>query len=237
MLEKFDEDARDAMVLAEEEALNLRANSVGAEHILLALVSLGKGVAWLALHRCGVQQKELRVEVGNISSSETKLVPTELSFTEEAKSVLISSHDHAARLGQESINSGHLLLGILGEHEAINSNSALEILKKLDVDIHELKEHVFDTIRIDFERVSQAHSDLDRPLDTIPNWYQVLQVAPDADRQMIRLAFRYLTEKYGALSTDADAEKYNLVLRAWSFLSSDDRRNEYDQFLRNRTTD
>ena len=55
--------AKRALLLAAREATSLKHGSVGAEHILLGLLSEGSGVAALVLNRLGVQTKEARKEL------------------------------------------------------------------------------------------------------------------------------------------------------------------------------
>jgi len=63
MFERFHQDARQAVVLAQEEARRLRHGFIGCEHLLLGLAAYGTGAAADALAAAGVQVSDLRVLV------------------------------------------------------------------------------------------------------------------------------------------------------------------------------
>ncbi len=63
MFGRFTERAQKAILLAQEEAKNLRHNYVGTEHLLLGLVAEGEGVAAIALNNMGVDLEKIRKEV------------------------------------------------------------------------------------------------------------------------------------------------------------------------------
>ena len=59
MFGRFTERAQKAILLAQEEAKNLRHNYVGTEHLLLGLLAEGEGVAAIALNNMGVDLEKL----------------------------------------------------------------------------------------------------------------------------------------------------------------------------------
>ncbi len=63
MFERFTEQSRRALVLAQEESRNLDHAHVGTEHILLALIREGDGVAAQVLLRDGVDLNRARLQV------------------------------------------------------------------------------------------------------------------------------------------------------------------------------
>lgn len=63
MFERFTEEARMTMHLAQEEARRLRHRSIGPEHILIALLAEGHGAAARALHDHGLVAADLRERV------------------------------------------------------------------------------------------------------------------------------------------------------------------------------
>jgi ATP-dependent Clp protease ATP-binding subunit ClpC len=54
MFERFTDRARRVVVLAQEEAVRLKHNHLGTEHLLLGLVHEGQGVAAKALESLGI---------------------------------------------------------------------------------------------------------------------------------------------------------------------------------------
>ena len=66
MFDRFTERARKVMSLARLEAQRFYHDYVGTEHILLALVKEGTGVASVVLKKMGVELKEIRSEIEKI---------------------------------------------------------------------------------------------------------------------------------------------------------------------------
>src|ERR687896_2333404 len=63
MFERFTERARQVVVLAQEEALTLKHNYIGTEHILLGLVRENEGVAARILLDFDADSEKIRNEV------------------------------------------------------------------------------------------------------------------------------------------------------------------------------
>ena len=121
MLARFTEGARRAVVLAQEEARRLNHNYVGTEHLLLGLLRDEDGVAATALHTLGVSFDAVRMEVERIIGVGTEPPGPQLPFTPRAKEVLEMSLREARQLGNDSIGSEHLLLGMLREGEGVGA--------------------------------------------------------------------------------------------------------------------
>jgi ATP-dependent Clp protease ATP-binding subunit ClpA len=66
MFERFDQDARDAVVRAKDEASSMGGQPIGVEHLLLALLN-GPGVAADALAAAGTDAADLRSRISRIS--------------------------------------------------------------------------------------------------------------------------------------------------------------------------
>ena len=60
MFERFTDDARRSVVLAQEEARGLDHDYIGTEHLLLGLLREGDGVATRALGMLGLELSEAR---------------------------------------------------------------------------------------------------------------------------------------------------------------------------------
>jgi len=60
MFERFDQQARRVVVLAQEEARTLNHNYIGTEHILLGLLREGDGVAAQVLVKLGADLNQVR---------------------------------------------------------------------------------------------------------------------------------------------------------------------------------
>lgn len=64
------------------------------------------------------------------------------------------------------------------------------------------------------------------------NFYQLLQVARDANPTIIRYAYRFLAAMYHPDNTETgDAEKFRIITEAWRTLSDEGKRAAYDMTL------
>jgi ATP-dependent Clp protease ATP-binding subunit ClpC len=122
MFERFTDRARQTLVLAQQEALGLRHNFIGTEHILLGLLAEGTGVAAVALASLGVGLERAReLVVHTIGPSPGMGEGGKPPFTPRAKKVLELALREALGLGHNYIGTEHILLGILGEGEGVGA--------------------------------------------------------------------------------------------------------------------
>ncbi len=130
MFEHFTSEAIRVIMLAQEEARRLGHNFVGTEQILLGLMGEGTGVAAKVLAELGVTLKDARREVEKIIGRGSGFVPPEIPFTPKVKSLFEQSFKEAHSLGQNYINTEHLLLGLTEAGEGV----AAKVLQNLGVD-------------------------------------------------------------------------------------------------------
>ena len=130
MFEKFTDKARKVMSLAQDEARNLGQMYVGTEHLLLALIKEGDGVAAKALAKLEVTYDETLATVQGLTQSETEPVPGgHIPFTPRAKRVLEDAYRETMTHGQNYIATEHLLLGIVAE----GNGRAMDALRAMGV--------------------------------------------------------------------------------------------------------
>ena len=130
MFEKFTDKARKVMSLAQEEARGLGQMYVGTEHLLLALIKEGEGVAAQALAKLDVTYDEALSTVRDLTPSETEPVPGgHIPFTPRAKRVLEGAYRETMTHGQMYISTEHLLLGIVSE----GNGRAMDALRQMGV--------------------------------------------------------------------------------------------------------
>ena len=116
--ERFTERARRVMSLAQAEALLLKHNYIGTEHLLLGLVREGDGVAATVLRNLNVDLQVVRSKVESIIGWGDKIVEGAVGLTPRAKKVLELAVDEARTLGHHYIGTEHLLLGLIREGRA-----------------------------------------------------------------------------------------------------------------------
>jgi ATP-dependent Clp protease ATP-binding subunit ClpA len=128
MFERFDPDARAAVLHARDEAARSGRREIGTEHLLLGLLSR-PGHASDALTAAGADAQDLRAQIAPHDADATPAgsaadrpgserpgpqhTGDELPMTNHARHALELALQAAQRLRHRDISSGHLLLGII----------------------------------------------------------------------------------------------------------------------------
>lgn len=155
MFDKFTDRARKVMSLARNEAQRLGHDAIGTEHILLALIKEGSGVAARALINLDIDLKKVTSEVEKQIPSEPKPVASgSLPFTPRAKRALEFSHEEAANLGHDYIGTEHLLLGLLREQEGL----AARVLVNLGVRLDEIRDEILNILGAGMPQIEPEES-------------------------------------------------------------------------------
>jgi ATP-dependent Clp protease ATP-binding subunit ClpC len=120
MFERFGEDSRQAVVLAQEEARRLHHHWVGTEHLLLGVLAQGRGTGAQSLLALGLTLPVARQEVDRmIGPKEIEPPLGHIEFTPRARRVIVLALREALRLGHREIATGHLLLALTGEEHGV----------------------------------------------------------------------------------------------------------------------
>src|SRR5258706_2445165 len=117
--DKFTEQARKVLNLAQEEARRFQHNYIGTEHLLLGLVREGESIAAKVLSNLGIELNRVRSDVEFIIGRGERVVLGEIGLTPRAKKVIELAVDQARRLNHHSIGTEHLLLGLVRQGEGI----------------------------------------------------------------------------------------------------------------------
>jgi hypothetical protein len=112
MFERFTDKARRVVVLAQEEARRLGHSYIGTEHILLGLLREDAGSAARALDALGVGLQRARDQV-EADAGRGPGQSGHIPFTPEAKRTLELSLREALQLGENYIDTEHILLGLV----------------------------------------------------------------------------------------------------------------------------
>jgi ATP-dependent Clp protease ATP-binding subunit ClpA len=121
MFERFTDQARQVVVLAQEEARALGHGYIGTEHILLGLLSEGEGIAAQALAALDITLAAAREQAVEIIGEGTGQPAGHIPFTPRTKKVLELSLREAQRLGDGYIGTEHILLGLAREGEGVGA--------------------------------------------------------------------------------------------------------------------
>ncbi len=162
MFERFNDDGRRVVVLAQEEARLLNHNFIGTEHILLALLRARGTVAARALESLDISLAVARAQVIEAVGSGGTEPSGHIPFTPRAKKVLELSLREALQLGHNYIGCEHVLLGLLREGDGV----AAEILVKLGADLQRVRARVFELVEGGRGEAQPASAQLIRPVAT-----------------------------------------------------------------------
>jgi ATP-dependent Clp protease ATP-binding subunit ClpC len=137
LFERFTDQARRVVVLAQDEARILNHDYIGTEHILLGL-SREEGVAAKALESLNISLEAVRRQVEEIIGRGPAPLPGHIPFTPRAKKVLELAFREAIQLGHDYIGTEHILLGLIREGEGVGA----EVLQRLGADRYRVRRTV-----------------------------------------------------------------------------------------------
>lgn len=133
MFEKFTGQARQVVVLAQEEARLLKHNYIGTEHLLLGLLAQLRGTDTAGLTREQVRE-QIETSIGRGHGPASGHVP----FTPRAKKSLEQAMRESIKLGESTIGPDHLLLGVLRQTDG----AAVRMITELGGDPEEIRRRV-----------------------------------------------------------------------------------------------
>jgi ATP-dependent Clp protease ATP-binding subunit ClpC len=139
MFERFTDRARRAITLASQEALRLRHDHVGTEHLLLGIVKEGSGLASVVLEQFTVGLSAVRQKVEELCHGPSSgPMPPKLRQTERYGRVLGYAIDEANALSNNYVGTEHLLLGLLREPEG----TAAKVLAAMNLRLEDVRNAV-----------------------------------------------------------------------------------------------
>ena len=135
MFEKFTERARQVILQAREEALDLGHSYLGSEHILLALIK-EEDIPTLVLSKFGLSPEKIRKAImGQINKGSHT---GEILFAPDAKRVIEFAVEEARILHHQFVGPEHLLIGIVREKTGLGGR----ILRGFGLDEYSVRREV-----------------------------------------------------------------------------------------------
>jgi hypothetical protein len=147
---RFTDDARRAIVWAQEEARDRGHDYIGSGHIMLGLLTPESGIVAGVLAAFAVDRAELRDRIGGgmPPGGSRSGAPDKLPFTPRAKKILELALREALHLRHKYIGAEHILLAMIREQEGL----VAQTLRAFGVDI--------DPARTDVARLVEAQGQL-----------------------------------------------------------------------------
>jgi len=143
VFERFSDEARRVVVMAQEEARRLNHNYIGAEHILLGLLAEGDGLAFRALESLGTSLDGIRTRVSELVGRGTRAEAGHIPFTADAKRVLEYSLREALQLRHNYIGTEHILLGLVRPGQ---DTIATQVLLELGIEHSRVRQAVVELL-------------------------------------------------------------------------------------------
>jgi ATP-dependent Clp protease ATP-binding subunit ClpC len=130
--DRFTNQVRRLLDSARDEAIRLGQDAIGSEHLLLALLREGQGIAAAALTNLGYELDYILLEVEkSVPVSPTVRFQSSLPLNHHARRALELGVEEARQSDCAYIGTEHILLGILREGES----SASQVLLRLGLSV------------------------------------------------------------------------------------------------------
>jgi ATP-dependent Clp protease ATP-binding subunit ClpC len=151
MFERFTDQSRRAVVLAQEEARRLNHDHIGTEHLLAGLLREERGATARTLEASGITLDAVRAQIETLTGRGQEPPRERIPFTPGAKKGFELALREATGHGRH-IGAGHLLLGLIGQDDCV----AVQVLGVLGADLGPLRARVIQAIQSQPEGLEQA---------------------------------------------------------------------------------
>ena len=119
--ERFSNEAKGVLTLAQEEAQRSRHAYIGTEHLVIGLIRQD-GLASKTLVALGQNTEGLRQAIQATLSKEERDVTQSLIPTSRVKRVIEMAFEEARRLGSTHVGTDHMLQALLMEGEGVGAH-------------------------------------------------------------------------------------------------------------------
>lgn len=126
MYERFTDCAKKVLMVANSEAQRFNRETIGSEHVLLALLKINHGVAASILSELDVDTQKVSRELEDSLECGPDFVHMgKLPLAPEMRTAMQLALDEAHDLNHRYVGTQHLLLGLFSAHEGAPSPSEL----------------------------------------------------------------------------------------------------------------
>jgi hypothetical protein len=117
--ERFNEDAKQTLTLAQEEAERAHHSYIGTEHLLLGLMRVEKGTAARVLTKLGVSIGQVRKTIESVLGRNERILIQTIIPTSRVKTVIEIAFEEARKMNDRDVDTGHMLMALVIEGEGI----------------------------------------------------------------------------------------------------------------------
>ncbi|MGH2490556.1 MAG: Clp protease N-terminal domain-containing protein, partial [Candidatus Limnocylindria bacterium] len=136
---RFNDRAKRVLAFAQDEAMRLKHNYIGTEHLLVGLLRDEENVATRVLESLGVDLSKARTAVEFIIGvgAEPRAL-SDITLSPRTKKVIELAIDEARLLGQGQVGPEHILLGLVREGQGIASG----VIESLGVTLSKVRQQL-----------------------------------------------------------------------------------------------
>ncbi|HUN23629.1 MAG TPA: ATP-dependent Clp protease ATP-binding subunit [Anaerolineales bacterium] len=185
-MQRFTQRARRVMVIANEEAQELRQSHIGTEHLLLGLIKEEGGVSGRVLRDLGLDYQKLRQIVERLNAGTTS-ESKKMELSPSTKQVLKAAMEEARRMSHHYIGTEHLLLGLMRQEDGV----ALDVLRRLDITPEQIRRQTRRVLR-ESASTDEENTAKDDPVASAPS---APAVTPSSSSRTSRAASSSSAEK------------------------------------------
>jgi hypothetical protein len=133
--DRFDDDARRVLTLAQDEAQRFNHTHIGTEHLLLALIRQPESATARVLVDLGLDLAKVRTAVGFIVGRGDRAAHGEVGLTAGGKRAIELAIDEARLRDDRYIGTQHLLVGIVREGQDMGAG----VLESMGVGLDQVR--------------------------------------------------------------------------------------------------
>lgn len=133
--ERFSDEAKKVLTLAQDEAERSHHSYIGTEHLLLGLIRQDEGLAAKVLASLGVEIEKVRSTIESVLGRNERIRAQQIIPTSRVKKVIEIAFQEAQRMSNSNVETEHLLLGLLIEGEGI----AAHVLEDLGATLEKVR--------------------------------------------------------------------------------------------------
>jgi hypothetical protein len=138
--DRFDDAARQVVVLAQRQAGSLGHTQIGCEHLLLGLAAEPTGVARRVLQSLDADRDTLADALESVAPARTTPTTGHLPFTDRAKNSLEAAYKESLEFDSDIVSTEHILLGLLSD-----ANLAVQLLRDIGITPSDVRRTVLDS--------------------------------------------------------------------------------------------
>jgi hypothetical protein len=125
--ERFTEDGKRTLTLAQEEAERSHHSYIGTEHLLLGLIRIQSGAAHVAFKELGITEAPVRVLIDTATGRNERVRVNAVIPTSRVKTIIEMSFEEARRMGHHEVDTGHILIALAMEANGIAAHVLQEL--------------------------------------------------------------------------------------------------------------